>query len=132
LPTGKPILGICYGCQFINVLSGGKLVQHLTDHRVEPKGPLPHALNLNPESMVAQACGGAQFEADSSHHQAIETLGEGLRVAGHAMDGTIEAIESANGRWLLGVQWHPERTPESPHTQALLRAFVEEAARSRK
>jgi putative glutamine amidotransferase len=130
--SGKPILGICYGCQFISVRFGGSLVQHLNEglemHRGEPGTYPPHPVLLDEASRVAQACGLSEFLAPSSHHQAVNRVGKGLRVSGRAPDGVIEAVEADDGRWILGVQWHPERAPEDPATRALFASFVRACA----
>lgn len=133
LSPDKPILGICYGCQFLNVAAGGTLEQHVPDrtgHGLHSGGTLD-AAKVDKGSKLASITGATEIEGKSYHHQAVGKLGEGLTAVAHHEDGTIEAIESTNGRWIVGVQWHPERTPDSEPTQRLMRAFIEEAAAAR-
>jgi len=133
--TGKPILGVCYGCQFLNVQLSGSLVQHIpvpspggVSHRTPDSKPAPHRVKLVEGSLAHRTCGELEFESSSSHHQSIARVGSGLRVTAYAPDDVIEAVEVDDGRWILGVQWHPERTPDSPSTRSLLASFVREAA----
>ncbi|MCW5938166.1 MAG: gamma-glutamyl-gamma-aminobutyrate hydrolase family protein [Fimbriimonadaceae bacterium] len=130
-PHEMPILGICYGCQFVNVQRGGTLVQHLMDDpaKGEHRGDHVHLHRVEPGSRLASLTQTLEFEAVSSHHQAVATVGEGLRPVAWAPDGTIEALEDTTGRWIVTVQWHPERTPDSPATIHLLEGFVEACRR---
>ncbi|MFN8509075.1 MAG: gamma-glutamyl-gamma-aminobutyrate hydrolase family protein [Deinococcaceae bacterium] len=109
---GIPILGICRGMQYINVLEGGTLYQHLPDFGFwvdhSPKSPPPtlsHTVQLDPASTLGQAYGTEHVRVNSHHHQGIEHLAPNLSAVGHAPDGLIEAFEAPG---LLGVQWHPE------------------------
>lgn len=125
--TDLPILGICYGCQFLGVMAGGSLNQHLPDDpdlADHGSGSLQEVA-VDPDSRLAEILGTRRVEGKSYHHQALDRLGTGLAVVAHHPDGTIEAIESTERRWLFGVQWHPERTPEDAATQRLFRAFVD-------
>jgi putative glutamine amidotransferase len=111
-----PVLGICRGMQIINVALGGTLEQHLVaedgsnPHRKVPGGfeGTEHAVTLEAGSLAARAAGEERHVARCHHHQAVGELGQGLHVSGRAADGVIEAIEFSDGRWVLGVQWHPE------------------------
>ncbi len=126
-----PVLGICYGCQLVNVFLGGSLVQHLPDvvgddkHRGNHVHQVPVLSGSKLAGIVGESARGA-----SSHHQAVGTLGEGLREAARHEDGTIEAIEGTGERWLFGVQWHPERTHVA-ETERLFREFVRAASEFR-
>ncbi len=133
-----PILGICCGCQLLNVSLGGDLIQDIPDlvagaiaHQVPPGSDalsVAHPVRVEPGSRLASIVGTA-VEANSSHHQSIGRLGSGLRTVAWAPDGVIEAVEGeeAADRFLLGVQWHPERLPtERPH-RALFEALVSAA-----
>lgn len=120
-----PVLGICYGCQFINVVRGGSLIQHLPD--VEgtadhTSGPVQH-YKLDRDSKLAEVFG-SDAEGQSWHHQAIGKTGEGLRIVAKSDDGVVEAVEADDRPWLVGVQWHPERTFDDPKTRKLFSAFV--------
>lgn len=108
---GRPIFGICRGCQLINVALGGSLVQHLPyagDHtQTEDKTDNFHEVFARDGSIVCRLYGEA-FRVNSSHHQACKALGRELMVTAFAEDGTVEAIEHETLP-VFGVQWHPER-----------------------
>ncbi|MCA0359962.1 MAG: gamma-glutamyl-gamma-aminobutyrate hydrolase family protein [Armatimonadetes bacterium] len=120
-----PILGICYGCQLMNVLHGGSLIQHLPDilggdyHRGDPI----QDYRVEPGTRLAGIVG-EHAQGKSWHHQAVDRIGDGLKPVAWHEDGTIEALESTEGRWLVGLQWHPERT-ELPESEKLFEAFME-------
>ncbi len=126
--AGVPVLGICLGCQVINVARGGTLVQHLpdltdTDHGGDGRTAY-HDVTV--EGPTLRAIAGERVQAIAGrHHQAVDRLGRQLRVAARAADGTVEAVEDVAGRFVLGVQWHMEDTPDHPATRALTGAFVE-------
>ncbi len=134
LPPEVPILGICYGCQALNVLRGGSLAQHLPDvvGHEEHTGGTTHAYAIRPESLLARSAGVTAMAGKSQHHQAVARPGEGLRVVATAEDGTVEAVEATDRPWLVGVQWHPERTPDDPATWRLFERFVREAGEYRR
>lgn len=121
-----PILAICRGHQVLNVALGGTLIQHLEttdDHR-----DVMHTVHLVPGSRVASAMGTLEPEVHSFHHQAVDTVGDGLVVTSRAHDGTIESIEHDAARWVVGVQWHPEDTAVTDRTnQALFDELVRRA-----
>jgi putative glutamine amidotransferase len=130
VPAGLPVFGICYGCQFINVSRGGSLVQHLPEeigHDLHSVGTLQD-YRVDEGSRLAQALGGPQVKGKSYHHQAVRRPGKGVAVVAQDEHGVVEAIEVMDRPWMLGVQWHPERTPEDPATQRLFRNFIEAAA----
>lgn len=110
----KRVLGICRGCQAVNVFLGGTLHQHLPDafnpvlwHSDNITGR--HPARVEPGTVLSSLLGSGEVAVNSSHHQAIDRLGEGLRIAAKAPDGVIEAAEGEN---LLLLQWHPERMDE--------------------
>ena len=126
LPPEAPIFGICYGAQAINVLYGGALHQHLPDvvgHEGHAGGTMQE-YRITGEGRLSDAAQGDRMRGKSFHHQAISRLGRGLRSVAVADDGTIEAVEATDRPWLVGVQWHPERTPDDPATRRLFGAFV--------
>lgn len=130
--TRKPVLGICLGGQWLNVLHGGSLVQDIpSEFNVNHRGT-NHPVTLDPDSRLRQIFGDLEFEVNSSHHQAVRRLGRDLRVAARSPDGIIEAIESTDpNRFLIGVQWHPERMVQDDSKQAkLFQAFIEAAKQS--
>ncbi len=126
-----PILAICMGCQLLNVALGGDLIQ---DIPTQMEGALPHApkerfhpVRIEPSSRLAGIVGRMELEVNSSHHQAVKRPGKGLRPVAWAPDGVIEAVEGSGERFLLGIQWHPERLRERPEHMALFRALVQAA-----
>ncbi len=128
-----PILGICMGCQLLNVGLGGDLIQHIPDRVGTAVRHFPresfHPARVAPGSRLAAVLGRTELEVNSSHHQAIGRLGEGLRAVAWAPDGIVEAVEGNGERFLLAVQWHPERIADRPGQLALFRALVEAAGR---
>jgi putative glutamine amidotransferase len=108
------ILAICRGMQILNVQHGGSLIQHLepsgrhTFHG-EDKSQSAHSIEIVPNTKLARIAGKLSGEVNSRHHQAISRAGEGLVVsATDPRDGTIEAVERPDKRFVVGVQWHPE------------------------
>jgi putative glutamine amidotransferase len=133
LPESAPVLGICYGCQAINVYRGGGVIQHIPDSvpGSEHTGGALQEYSLDASSKLAGIVGSGTARGKSYHHQANEDAGRGLKIVGRSSDGIIEAIEDSGGRWVIGVQWHPERTPDDPGSVRLFRAFVEAAQEHR-
>jgi len=124
-----PVLGICYGCQFLNVVRGGTLDQHIPDNEGAEThtGGLMQSYPLQP-SRLQDLVGTSEMTGKSYHHQAVGKVGQGLVVTSKHGDGTVEAVEANDRPWMIGVQWHPERTPEDGPTQKLFREFVQAAA----
>ena len=126
---GLPLLGICRGAQALNVARGGTLHQHLPGHRqAEPATATTHTVHVEPSTRLERVLGDDVLRVNSFHHQAVDRLGRGLRAAAYAADGTVEAIEAAGPRFLLGVQWHAEGLVAMPRHRALFEALVEAAA----
>lgn len=114
--SDKPMLGICYGMQFINARAGGQIYADVQAQQpgVQPHSPgrggVDHPVNFTPDSRLANLLG-SQVLVNTYHVQALASVGAGLRAVGYGPDGVIEAIESADGR-TIGVQFHPERMDE--------------------
>jgi putative glutamine amidotransferase len=131
--AGKPILGICYGCQLLNVWRGGSLLQDIAMQWEQPiahsheGGNTRHTVRVLDETKLKTVVGLEEFDVVSSHHQAIANLAEGAQTSAFAPDRLAEAIEFDGDEWILGVQWHPERDREGQATQRLFKAFVEAA-----
>jgi putative glutamine amidotransferase len=134
----KPILAICHGVQTLNVWLNGTLIQDLKTVLRTPVNHAPgrdvvnaHAIRILAGSHLAKAAGDAlKEECNSSHHQAIGSVGDNLRVTAVCpLDEVIEAVElDSLDHFVVGVQWHPERTyTVSPLSRALFAAFVRAA-----
>ena len=132
----KPLLGICYGFQSLNVWRGGTLLQHLTtaiNHEAGRTVTDAHLVEIEAKSRLRRLLGlgtRGTLSVNSSHHQAVGILGDGLvRAAWSPDDGVVEAAEGHGDQFLIGVQWHPERTyTENRAAQGLFQAFVDAAA----
>ena len=125
LRLGMPILGICLGCQTLNVALGGDLIRHLDDpaqcHRRRPPAPSArHRIRVEPHSLVESLYPSADTRVISSHHQALGRLAPGWRVTAWGPGDVPEAIEHPAYPRVLGVQWHPERSPRSLLSRNLL------------
>ena len=129
LARDMPVLAVCRGSQVLNVARGGDLVQHLPEevghdlHRHKQPMMADHEVTVKADSRLGSILG-EHAPVKSSHHQGFGRLGEGLREAAWAEDGTVEALEDPSHRFALGVLWHPEEGEDF----ALFRALVEEAA----
>ena len=132
-----PVLGICRGCQALNVARGGTLHQHLADvtdglieHRQGARGRVPtHKVRIEPRSRLARIMGVSEAEVNSFHHQSAARLGKRLKAVAWSPDGVVEGIESSGPYLYIGVQWHAESLVERPEHLALFRSLVDEAGR---
>jgi putative glutamine amidotransferase len=132
LDSDIPILGICRGFQVLNVALGGTLAMHIAGHQATGDEVIEHRLAAAPDSKLALATSSAVLRVNSRHHQAVrpDQMAPSLR-ATVLHDGLVEAFESTRHRWVIGVQWHPERTAEVDDEAArIFDAFVVEAGRS--
>lgn len=132
-----PALGVCLGCQLMNVHRGGTLVQFLPDvprdhaleHRHRGDDAYRHDVRVEPGTVLAAAVGRDRLSVNSRHKQAVKRVGRGLRPNAYSPDGLIEGIEDPSLPLFLAVQWHPENlTADSPEHLAPFRLLVERAA----
>lgn len=133
---GKPFLGICRGCQVLNVALGGTLFTHIPDqlpNALDHSYPgnmrtvLVHEVKIEEGTRVAEIYGEPIIKVNSLHHQGLKDIAPALRVAGHSPDGLVEAVELPDHPFGLAVQWHPEWLTDQKATRNLFRRFVEAA-----
>jgi putative glutamine amidotransferase len=133
IQVGKPFLGICRGCQVINVAMGGTLFEDLPeqflrrvqhDNHDQPRNYLAHHVEIDPNSHLAKILKTDDAQVNSLHHQGVRQLAQTLRAAVIAPDGLIEAFELPNYSFGLAVQWHPEELQEYEPMRSLFQAFV--------
>lgn len=129
-----PVLGICKGCQLINVALGGNLYQDLKEipteiqHYMKADDPVvAHKVCAEPSLPIGKLLG-KSFYTNSFHHQAIHKLGEGLQVMAHTSDGVVEAVFAKDKKFVWGIQWHPEMMlAESDSMLPIFKAFIDAA-----
>jgi len=133
LERDLPILGICMGCQVLNVASGGTLFQDISYQFRESRIPHRivtdpcytfHQIRIAPGSFLHRLYGREEIEVDSAHHQSVMKPGRGFKPIAWSEDGVIECIEHETNRFAVGVQWHPEIIHERPDQLSLFSALV--------
>jgi len=136
--SGKPFLGICRGCQLVNVGFGGTLYTHIADQLTGAldhdypgnlRTVLVHPVMSEEGTRVGEALGEPVVTVNSHHHQGLKDIGSALRVAARAPDGLVEAVELLDHPFGLAVQWHPEWLTAHEHARSLFQRFVEAAAK---
>jgi putative glutamine amidotransferase len=138
LADGMPILGICRGVQLINVAMGGTLYQDIPseipgalDHYASLNGEgrtlMPHTIQIQANSWLANQLGSAEVHANTFHHQALKDVAPGLRVVANAPDGIVEAVEGTGNSFVAGVQCHPEDLWDAaePRWHAMFKGFTQ-------
>lgn len=140
LDRDMPLLAVCRGIQVLNVALGGTLIQDISTQvegainhvQLAPKHVTTHKVRLEPESMLSGILNRRTLQVNGRHHQAVKDAAPGLDVAARAPDRVIEAVEWPEGRFVLGVQWHPEGTwrVDAP-SRKLFQALVREARTAR-
>lgn len=141
LDRDLPVLGICRGCQLINVALGGSLCQDLSyrpgtsplhNAPKERRGEPIHGVTILPETRLMQILGVGEAKVTSSHHQILREIAPSLKANALGEDGIIEGVEGEGFRFLLAVQWHPERLAlRDPLHLRLFRALIDSTTRSR-
>jgi putative glutamine amidotransferase len=131
---GIPTFGICLGLQMMNVAAGGTLVQDIDSameteiqHASIPEDRARHDVIIEQGTKLASIVPATELNVNSSHHQAVGTIAEGLRVTAHAPDGVVEGLEDPKHPFYLGVQWHPEDMTGEGSASTLFGAFVDAA-----
>lgn len=130
-----PMLCICRGIQLLNVAAGGTLWQDLSLAKVDPAvhnqdgrmetWEIAHEASVDARSRLADVVGAGSIGVNTFHHQAVADPAPGFNVTARAPDGTIEGLESPSNRFVVGVQWHPERmVAHHPRHRALFERFV--------
>jgi putative glutamine amidotransferase len=135
LSEDMPVLAICKGMQLLNVHLGGTLDQHIADvaerfehDRDRVRADAAHKLQVERDSKLGEIIGTDPCDVNSHHHQGLDSVALALREVGWAEDGVLEAVESREHNWVIGVQWHPEVMTPMDHLQlAIFEAFVEAA-----
>jgi putative glutamine amidotransferase len=133
-----PTLGICLGSQLMNVHRGGSLVQFIPDlpgdrpieHRRMGDWNRRHSVQLEAGTQVFDRIGQADVQVNTSHKQAVNRVGQGLRVIATSPDGVVEGIEDPSYPLFVGVQWHPERMSDEPEHLALFQMLVDHARKA--
>jgi putative glutamine amidotransferase len=131
LDMNMPILGICLGEQLLNVALGGSLIQDLPSQSaldgagVAHNSKTVHKIKVGRGTHLYELLGTDTLLVNSSHHQAVDRLGKGMKVSARAEDGVIEAIESTKHSLVIGVQWHPERMLGDFLQKRLFTTFLE-------
>ena len=132
----KPFLGICRGCQIMNVALGGTLYTHIPDqfpNALDHDYPgnrrtvLVHEVRIEEGTRLAEVFEKALLKVNSLHHQGLKDIAPGIRIAGYAPDGLVEAIELPDHPFGMAVQWHPEWLTDQPSTRRLFGKFVNAA-----
>lgn len=130
LERDLPILAICRGLQILNVYHGGTLIQHLPSPELhDPETATPaepaHEVIIDPRTLLADVAGASVWHVNSRHHQAVDKLGQHLRISARAPDAVVEALERPDKRFVLAVQWHPEdQISEHPEQLKLFESFA--------
>jgi putative glutamine amidotransferase len=132
LKCDMPLLGVCGGAQAINVALGGSLYQdiatqlpHAEEHEQGKKPQSGHSIKIHDGTRLRRIVRTQALKVNTTHHQAVKTLGKGLVVNATARDGLIEGIESPSHEFVLGVQWHPEALAlKDPHQRRIFSTFI--------
>lgn len=134
LEKGLPVLGICRGAQLVNIHLGGTLHSDISNYYSEVpqvKSVWPKKkVRVDRESKLYRALQYQSVWVNALHDQAIDKLGEGLKVAAREENGIVQAIEDEDDEFILGVQWHPEYMPQIPIQRRIFKLVVDRAGKS--
>ncbi|HEY3250556.1 MAG TPA: gamma-glutamyl-gamma-aminobutyrate hydrolase family protein [Ignavibacteria bacterium] len=140
LEDGMPLLAICRGMQLVNCRLNGSLLSDIETIRgvnhtkINDTEDRYHDVNIKEGTLLKEVIGKSSGKVNSSHHQGIDRIGEGLIISARSTDGIIEGIEweDKGKTFLLGIQWHPERMndKQSPFTKNILERFIEETGKN--
>ena len=135
-----PFLGVCAGCQALNIGAGGDLTQDIPSQKPQSrimhaskegwqKGFNTHTVTFAPGSQLAKILGSEPLAEPTSHHQCVDKLGAHLKIAAISEDGLTEGIVIPDRPFVIGVQFHPERAFDK--NEALFHQFIAQAATHR-
>ncbi len=136
LEMNKPILGICRGSQILNIAEGGTMYQDIYSQMDDvyqhtqnaPVQHMSHFIDIEKGSKLHEIMGEETIKINSFHHQANKDVGAGYKIVAKSKDGVVEAFESLNHDFVVGVQWHPECTYSvDEHSQRLFHRFIDTA-----
>jgi putative glutamine amidotransferase len=140
LEKDLPVMGICMGCQVLNVAAGGSLYQDIEQQvpaysvrhhkKIAPYDPF-HQIKIAQDSLLFRIIGKETMEVNSSHHQSVKVPGRNFKITAYSEDGVVECIENPGHRFALGIQWHPEVIHERPEQLSLFSALVSAASKAR-
>ncbi len=132
--AGKPVLGICRGAQLLNVHFGGSLHQELEafyEETPQVRTVRPRKrVEIEPGSLLAGILRTPACRVNALHRQAVDRLGEGLRIVARETTGVVQAVEHEARPFLLGVQWHPEYLPQVRRQRRIFERLADEARRA--
>ena len=128
----KPVLAICYGAQLMNVALGGKLYQDIglqvtnpgKHGAARPGQKVFHDVDVLEGTLLSQIVGASRIRVRSAHHQSVKNPGKGLHLSAVSHDRVIEALELKKYKFLLAIQWHPEKTLNDRYTKKLFKALI--------
>lgn len=143
LELDKPYIGVCRGLHMLNVVSGGSLYQSIHSERKEPviqhlqkadRTHRSHPVKVEKDSRLYELLQEEEFKVNSFHHQAVNEVGNGLRVVSKATDGIIECVESGMHTFVFGFQWHPEEfaVEGDEGSKRIFKAYIEAALKRKK
>ncbi|WP_099159783.1 gamma-glutamyl-gamma-aminobutyrate hydrolase family protein [Virgibacillus ndiopensis] len=133
LQKGKPVLAVCRGCQILNIAAGGDMYQDIysqMDHALlqhRQKAPVNHGshfVSVLKGSLLYRLTGKEMLKVNSRHHQANRNVGKSIQISGNTSDSIVEAIESKDHPFVLGLQWHPESMIDDESSRKIFQGFI--------